>query len=79
MRDLPQPVISSASIMLNEGDPLTAAALEPAIWQWLISQQALASPAPVADGPSIPSISPADVHPDASLWDEPFAPSVLGF
>jgi hypothetical protein len=44
-----------------------------------MSQQTLASSAPVADVPSFPTSMEADPQLDASLWNDPFAPLILGF
>jgi hypothetical protein len=51
-----------------------------ALRQWLMSQQTFASSAPVADVPSFPNCPAGDLQPDASLWNDPFAPLIiLGF
>jgi hypothetical protein len=55
------------------------AGLEVALRQWLMSQQTLASAAPVADVPSFPTGMEADPQLDASLWNDPFAALILGF
>jgi hypothetical protein len=64
--------------MQQSGQP-TAPTLKSAIWQRLMTQETLASSAPVTDGPSVSSSSAADSQLEASLWNDPFAPLVLGF
>ncbi len=76
---IPQSVTSPPSTLLNPGEQLTAWAVESAIWQWLMNQQTFAWSAPATDVPSITCNSAADAQADAPLWNDPFAPLILGF
>jgi len=76
---IPQPVTSPASTMLNASEPLTAAAHQSAIRQWLMSQPFLPSSGPVTNVATIPSGLAQNVQPDASLWNDPFAALALSF